>query len=459
MVSYFYRLNQQVKMKLKYIAALSLLLGAPLTQYAQETSGFSDPFDMIFKRAAERNPNFEQDMQAFQAEIARKAEQYDMPGVSQRTTGISRTVPVVFHIVMSKAQMADTARIITRIKTQMDVLNEDFNAANADRTNIPSAFKTLHADLKINFALAKIDPKGNPTDGYEFVETTQTSFEADDQGSYGSKYYCSDVKYKASGGADVWDAERYLNVWVVNSITPMGVAGVGTPPPYSIYGGTNQLPWEEQGIVMRYVYLGSQGSEKGRVLTHEAGHFFNLFHTFGMGTFDNSDCRDDDGVSDTPPQAAPTQSICPNFPVTDVCSPSSPGIMFVNHMDYSLGSCRVMFTRGQRNRVYVETEDRDGFRYQLFMNPYLTSVSDVKQGSAVSIYPNPAGGQFRVMFSNNEAPEQVRVFSQLGQMVYSKQITGGAKQLDIDMSSLPKGNYVVSCVYNQQVINKPVVLL
>jgi Pregnancy-associated plasma protein-A. len=446
-------------MKLKYIAALSLMLGAPLTQYAQEVTNLSDPFDMIFKKAAERNPNFQQDMQAFQADLAQKAEQYMMPGTAQRTTGINRTVPVVFHIVMSKAQMSDTSRIIDRIKTQMTVLNEDFNAENADKTNIPSAFKSLHADMNINFVLAKVDPQGRPTNGYEFVETTETSFEADDQGSNGSRYYCSDAKYKSSGGADAWDTKRYMNVWVVNSITPAGVGGVGTPPPYSIYGGTAILPWEEQGIVMRYLYLGSQGSEKGRVLTHEAGHFFNLFHTFGMGTFDNSDCKDDDGVTDTPPQAVPTQSTCPTFPVTDVCSPASPGIMFSNHMDYSAGSCRLMFTTGQKARIYIETENAGGFRYSLFMNPYLTSVDDAAQASAINIYPNPTSGNFRIVFGSSDVPQKVRVFNQLGQMVHAADVAGGAAQLDVDMSRLPKGTYTVSCVYSQQVVNKSVVLL
>jgi hypothetical protein len=446
-------------MKLKCILVLSLLVGAPLTQYAQETTGFSDPFDMIFKRAAARNPNFEQDAQAFQAEIANKAEKYYTPGTAQRTTGINRTVPVVFHIVMSKSQMADTAKIIARIKTQIDVLNQDFNADNADKTNIPAAFKPLHADMDIRFALAKFDPKGNPTNGYEFVETTKTSFDADDQGSHGSTYYCSDAKYKVSGGADAWDTKRYMNVWVVSNITPMGVGGVGTPPPYNIYGGTDILPWEEQGVVMLYSYLGSQTSEKGRVLTHEAGHFFNLFHTFGMGTFDNSDCKDDDGVSDTPPQAAPTQSTCPTFPVTDVCSPASPGIMFVNHMDYSAGSCRVMFTQGQKARVYVETEDKEGFRYSLFMNPYLTSVADAAQASAINIYPNPTSGNFRVVFGSSDVPQKVRVFNQLGQMVQTQDVSRGSAQLDIDMSHLPKGTYTLSCVYSQQVANKTVVLL
>lgn len=446
-------------MKLKYIVALSLLLGAPLTQYAQENASFSDPFDMIFKRAAARNPDFEQDMEAFQAEIAKKAELYNEPGTAQRTTGINRTVPVVFHIVMSKTQMADTAKIIARIKTQIDVLNEDFNADNADKANIPSAFKSLHADMNINFALAKFDPKGNPTTGYEFVETTKASFDADDQGSHGSTYYCSDAKYKASGGADAWDTKKYMNVWVVSSITPMGVGGVGTPPPYALYGGTSILPWEEQGVVLLYSYLGSQTSEKGRVLTHEAGHFFNLFHTFGMGTFDNSSCTDDDGITDTPPQAAPTQSICPTFPVTDVCSPASPGIMFVNHMDYSSGSCRVMFTQGQKARVYVETEDKDGFRYQLFMNPYLTSVANVGQSSVINIYPNPTSGNFRVVFGNSDVPQKVRVFNQLGQLIHTLEVSRSAAHLDIDMSRFPKGTYTVSCVYSQQVVNKPVVLL
>jgi hypothetical protein len=55
----------------------------------------------------------------------------------------------------------------------------------------------------IRFALAKTDPNGKSTSGVTRTKTTVTSFPQDDS-----------VKYGASGGADVWPSDKYLNVWI-----------------------------------------------------------------------------------------------------------------------------------------------------------------------------------------------------------------------------------------------------
>jgi hypothetical protein len=55
-------------------------------------------------------------------------------------------------------------------------------------------------------------------------------------------------------------------------------------------------------------------------------------------------------VGDTPLQGQQNYG-CPNYPLTDACSPAAPGIMFMNFMDYVNDACMQLFTTGQTDRM------------------------------------------------------------------------------------------------------------
>lgn len=82
--------------------------------------------------------------------------------------------------------------------------------------------------------------------------------------------------------------------------------------------------------------------DQGETLTHEAGHWLNLAHTFENG------CKEPgDFVDDTPPQATPTSG-CPEG--KDTCP--APGLDPIhNYMDYSFDTCYTEFTAGQSQRM------------------------------------------------------------------------------------------------------------
>ena len=80
----------------------------------------------------------------------------------------------------------------------------------------------------------------------------------------------------------------------------------------------------------------------GETLTHEAGHWFNLEHTFFGGC-----SKTGDFVDDTPPQKTPSSG-CPVG--KDTCrAPGDDPIH--NYMDYSFDTCYTGFTDGQTQRM------------------------------------------------------------------------------------------------------------
>ncbi|WP_161596661.1 M43 family zinc metalloprotease [Chitinophaga vietnamensis] len=202
----------------------------------------------------------------------------------------------------------------------------------------------LAANLHITFRLANIDPQGNPTTGVTYHFNDLDGRSPDGYGSAVKK-----VSY--------WPAEKYLNIWIVNEVEKKGVfnnSGWTFLPDDWVFA--NHL----DGVVYNPLYLGAEGigcSQVGypgmkRVLTHEVGHFLNLYHTFENG------CNaPGDYVDDTPPTTV--NSGC------DVnAHPCGPVANIENYMDYT--SCTKMFTNGQRQRMYAALNSGVSMRNNLW---------------------------------------------------------------------------------------------
>lgn len=236
-----------------------------------------------------------------------------------------KTIPVVVHVVYKTAsENISDAQILS----QIDVLNKDFRRLNADTANTPSVFADVAADFEVQFCLAQQDPNGNPTTGIVRVPTTVSPFTSNDA-----------VKFTAQGGDNAWDRNKYLNIWVCNIMGTMA---------YSSFPGA---PAELDGIVCYFGAFGkggvtSQPYNLGRTMTHEVGHWFNLYHIWGD---DGTGCLGSDQVNDTPNQGGYNGN-CPTFPKVS-CNNGPNGDMFMNFMDYSYDACLNMFTEGQKARM------------------------------------------------------------------------------------------------------------
>lgn len=289
------------------------------TGYGQERCGTMQHLEM--QKAM--NPQVEIQMENLDLEV----QQWIKLHKGQNKFGAIITIPTVVHVVYNSAsENISDAQVIS----QIEVLNEDFRKMNADTSNTPDAFKSVAADTEIEFCLALRDPNGNPTNGITRTSTTETSFSTND-----------DVKFNATGGKDAWPTLEYLNIWVCD--LSGGILGYGEFP----FGIGNT--W---GLVVDNTAFGRVGNVSppyhlGRTTVHEICHCFNLYHIWGD---DGGTCNGSDGISDTPDQAGSTFG-CPSYPELDACSPDTPGVMFMNYMDYSYDACTNMFTYGQKDMM------------------------------------------------------------------------------------------------------------
>lgn len=263
------------------------------------------------------------------------------------------TVPVVVHVVWrTEEQRPDE----DRVRSQIDVLNEDFRKLNSDISDVYPLFRGRAADLEINFVLATEDPQGQAHPGIITRQTTDANIAA--LAPDGRRKLC----YDDLGGSSAWCTECYLNIWVAD-LGLEAVAGIGIFPTQIASG---EVPGAEDGV---YIQPGRFGRDDnleepyhlGRTCTHEVGHYFNLLHPWGAETppadcIPSVCCDDpayDDAVDDTPSQISLYVGECPGVTVNScISSPVEEPDNAQNFMGFSADNCSLMFTEGQKIRVW-----------------------------------------------------------------------------------------------------------
>lgn len=267
----------------------------------------------VYSKMIREDKEFEirqSELESFTKEYVKKS----VPG----DEGIIR-IPVVVHIIYNTPVQNISNAVV---QSQIDVLNTDFRRRNADTINTPLPFRSLGSDSQIEFVLAKRDPLGNPSIGITRTQTSVTTFGGDN------------VKFTSLGGHDIWDRDKYLNIWVCNLYFTGG---------YSQFPGGNP---NTDGNVIHYTVfgnIGAFGNSNGRTTTHEIGHWLNLRHIWGDALCGN------DFVDDTPIQETQNFS-CPSFPHV-TCGNGPNGDMYMNYMDYTSDNCKNIYTIGQSNRM------------------------------------------------------------------------------------------------------------
>ena len=218
-------------------------------------------------------------------------------------SGFAVTVPVYWHVVTDGAAGAVTN---AQISTQMSALNRGFSGGEGGEAT------------GFTFSIAGITRTNNA------VWYRGQSAGAEHEMKRALKQGGDGVLniYSTSGGA-------YLGYAYLPEITDTAQA----------YLDGIVIDWRTMpGVSTDY----SGVSDEGDTLTHEAGHWLNLEHTFFGQCNKNGDF-----VADTPPQKW-ASSGCPEG--NDTCP--APGLDPIhNYMDYSDDSCITEFTPGQVQRM------------------------------------------------------------------------------------------------------------
>ena len=270
------------------------------------------------------DPSLQQRMNEIEAFTNRFIEN---PPTNVLQTDGSMLIPVVVNVLYRTAAENISA---AQIQSQIDVLNEDFAATNADY-NLTSTYNTVKSgDTKIRFVLDQVVRK----------QTNKTSWNTNDA-----------MKKNNRGGISPTSPTTKLNLWVCN----MGGGILG----YAQFPGG---PSSTDGVVCDNNAVGRVGTaaapfNKGRTATHEVGHWLNLRHIWGDASCGN------DQVGDTPLHNTANYG-CPAAGHKSTCS-GAPVEMTMNYMDYTDDACMYMFSAGQKTRMqatYAVGGPRASFR-------------------------------------------------------------------------------------------------
>lgn len=298
---------------------------------------------------------------------------------SQKSTDL-KIIPVVFHVLhqngsenINQAQIWDA----------MEHLNKDFQKLNADTSFVTTPFDTIIGKVNFEFRLATIDPNGNPTNGIDRIFTPLT------------------INADSASMLNQWDPLHYVNIWVVKTLNYQGMAAFTTNPLMS----TNLC---HQGIVILHDYTGSIGTGHpyaAHDLTHEMGHYFGLFHTWGdQGAGET--CNFSDGIYDTPITTG--QGYCDT--TLNTCDDTNDAGSFSywgfdprdnveNFMSFSF--CTKMFTNGQVELMRNVAESPLYGRDQLWTNANLIAT-----GTGPGLTPPVSSAAPNSNFSINSYPMQ-----------------------------------------------------
>ena len=307
--------------------------------WSQFKCGVNEKLQQLYKE----DPKFILDQQALLANHYRLEEKGD-------DTLVIFTIPIVFHVIHYNG-----AENITddQIYDQVNILNRDCRLLNPDTALVIEPFKSVYADVGIEFKLANIDPFGNCTNGIEHIYSHET-FQGDDYSKLNQ-----------------WYRSNYLNVWVVDQMEN-GVAGYAYYPTAVDGSGF----WRD-GIIILHNYIGSIGTSNlnnSRALTHEIGHYLGLAHPWGSTNNPGVACGDD-GIPDTPVTRGSNLSCnlqlsqCTNGVIENV----------QNYMDYSY--CSVMFTHDQVTAMRNIVQGISGNRDQLITDStaHITGIDQAPQ--------------------------------------------------------------------------------
>lgn len=299
-------------------------------------------------------------------------------GAQALNSGTVYSIPVVYHVMHLGDSIGQGSNVSdSLILESLSQLNSGFDSVN------------------IQFCLAKRDPDNNPSNGINRIDAS--SIPSYVQNGIIQRSF-NEITVKE---LSIWDVERYFNIWFVHEIK--------SDPAFKILGfstfpGLGLDPVRDGVVLLDEVV----GSSFPNTLTHEAGHYLNLFHTFKWDCIGSSlvcdnpsnwdcplniDCsRDGDKCCDTRPHSRIINiSAGCDESLLDSCDNSSSYIFDVseNYMNYTGATCRDHFTNDQIKRMRCAFQEfRSGLMDDLVCQEACGSFEVNFELSSTNLVPN-----------------------------------------------------------------------
>ena len=411
-------------MKLKL---LFVLLVFQMSFAQHRTCGMQEKMVQIMNNPAQRQAYLDQ-QNKFNVELQKLASNKNANSVN---TVIIIPVAVHFPAVATTSTLKACFR--TLAQSQVNILNADYNGANADISNFvndaPFYPGTNTGSLQVQFVLATQNhPAGTGLVNGDLAVTFGTDFlgtnDTDTTWAGYLNLVCRNAGTNILGYSPLGGSPSAGNCVVISK----AAFGSGT-------GCTGYVPTTPYDL--------------GRTLTHELGHYFNLDHTFaGCGTNCNTQ---GDNVCDTPAQSLEDYN-CPAAGSVNACV-SGEYALTMNYMDYVDDACMYMFTAGQAARMLAW--------YNSIASQFTTTAlgNDAFLQNNFSIYPNPNRGSFTIEFKELVYSYSVEVFDVTGKTIYENNYDQSANLVQtINLENTPTGVYFINVKSDKGIVTKKLVI-
>ena len=390
------------------------------------------------------NPEMKQqylDLQKqFESELERLTNaQQNRNGNSTFSTNAIIRIPVAIHYPSVANSSTETVKSCLRLlaQKQVAILNADYNATNSDIslwTNASAYYPGVNiGDMDVSWEIATQNhPASSGLSNGTLAITFGTNFLSGADSDSEWSGYCNLVVRNISGGILGYSPLGGMpnqGMTVVIDNNAFGATMTGTPTSCSGY-----VPGAPYNL--------------GRTLTHELGHFFNLYHTFqGCG----SNCASTgDRVCDTPAAGSPYYNCDPDGSVTSTCGFTQ---LTMNYMDYTSDVCMYMFTAGQATRMLAWYNT---ISYQLLTN-VLANNDFVKNN--FSIAPNPNKGIFSIQLSEAIDNYSVVIMDALGREIFNAEYNQTTDLVqNIQLDNALSGMYFVTIQSKGAQITKKIII-